>query len=762
MPTNFPSVLNTQNYACQSLISISKGKRCFRFETNIRQYAQFFYISFPSVGGIRFNSGHTGLFEPDSFFDISYNQTDENQLEIYPVNGQSIKVVLIWDEKSWRLDFYNDSNKVLYIDNTMVLYGYDADNIHRNVVLKGKVTEGERFFGLGERFNGVFQNGMRIPLWNVDCCHPPLTLSREPGRPKTQGYKNVPLLHSTAGYSLFFNSTYAGTADIACYEPSEYSLEFAGTIFDVFFWLGTTKSALHSYLKLTGFPILPPRWVFDYWAGGGIQVWYRNGRENCVDTFRECLEKYQELGTPISAIYAESHEAHHPDPAFYKVFAEFGTRPFAWTNSRIAKAEDSRIRLEQLQVKRKSDPTRNMPEDYIDFSHPRSKDVLTEHYTPLWELGLRGSMIDYADNVAEDSQFYNGMSGDEMHNYYSYLYAKMFHDTWSSWLGDDYFLFSRSGCAGSQHWSGQFAGDLYATFPGLRQAVTAGLSISTSGFSNWGSDIGGYFGSMPTPELYIRWLQFGAFSPLMRAHGMTVRDPWYYGDEAVAAFKKYYWLRHSLLDYIYSGACAAHLQGDTLIRLLAIEYPCDKRFHNVDDQYLFGNELMVCPVLEENADKRHVVFPEGTWTSLWRGEQVKGGGKNTVPAPIDEIPVYIRAGAVLPVRVSKQYELDADMNNGNVIHALLITPADNQRTVTVYRDAQTKIVFNVTPSTDGMVISADVPVEENTILLYGIPSAEAVVDGKVTATEIKENGTLKRTILSFEGKWQHIKLRFKP
>ncbi|MGD0914702.1 MAG: TIM-barrel domain-containing protein, partial [Terracidiphilus sp.] len=199
-------------------------------------------------------------------------------------------------------------------------------------------------------------------------------------------------------------------------------------------------------------------------------------------------------------------------------------------------------------------------------------------------------------------------------------------------------------------------------------SLTGGLSLSTSGFSNWGSDVGGYLGKADE-EVYLRWIEFGAFSPLMRFHGTEPREPWYYSDAAIGVYKKYAWLRENLLPYIYGSAQDTHASGVPLMRPLVSV---------ASDEYMFGDDLLVAPV-HTSGEHRTVSLPPGDWTEFWTGAPVKAGTID-ITVPVDGIPVYIRAGAMIPIEVAPDFELGESMSGGRVA-ALIVTPPDSERTL---------------------------------------------------------------------------------
>lgn len=185
------------------------------------------------------------------------------------------------------------------------------------------LAEDEAIYGTGERFNELDQVGRRLLMWNVDAGYHGNSADAELWR----GYKNIPILHSNRGYTLFFNSFYSASADIGYTNEQKYTLEFQGPQFDVYFWTGTPEENLVSYTDLTGKSVLLPKWAYQYSAGAGSEVWTSTG--SMYGMAVEAMEKYAELGTPnIAAVYVESIDG--DDANVYNVFKKTGTRVMKW------------------------------------------------------------------------------------------------------------------------------------------------------------------------------------------------------------------------------------------------------------------------------------------------------------------------------------------------------------------------------------------------------------------------------------------------
>jgi len=219
-------------------------------------------------------------------------------------------------------------------------------------------------------------------------------------------------------------------------------------------------------------------------------------------------------------------------------------------------------------------------------------------------------------------------------------------------------ILSRSAYTGQQrNGSISWSGDVSANWETLRRQIPAGLSFGISGFPYWTTDIGGFFrpkdqyASTDYHELLIRWFQFGAFCPIFRIHGyQSETEMWKYGPEVEKILTQYDELRYRLLPYIYSAAWGVTNRGETPMKALPFAYPNDLALRNVGDQFLFGDSLLVNPVVQKGAISRSVALPQGSnWVDFWTGQTYRGGQTILADAPLDRIPILAKAGSIVPL-----------------------------------------------------------------------------------------------------------------
>jgi alpha-D-xyloside xylohydrolase len=332
-----------------------------------------------------------------------------------------------------------------------------------------------------------------------------------------------------------------------------------------------------------------------------------------------------------------------------------------------------------------------------DAYHPEAREIYWDHLNRgIFSLGMDGWWLDSTEPDHHerkdddlDNKTYLG-SFRRVRNAYPLLHVGTIATRQKELTRDKrVFILTRSAFAGQQRYSANaWTGDVVADWDSLRNQISAGLNFSLTGIPYWNSDIGGFFlwlfpggyNNIAFHELYVRWMQFGAFCPMMRSHGTdSPRELWYYGKEgdwAYDAMKKMIDLRYSLLPYIYSASWDVTKNSSTMMRALMMDFAGDKNALDIDNQYMFGKNILVCPVTEpmyvkfrkesnryfgEKEDfsavkTTKVYLPAGTrWFDFWTGSELEGGQTVTREAPIDILPLYVRAGSIIPFGPQVQY-----------------------------------------------------------------------------------------------------------
>jgi alpha-glucosidase (family GH31 glycosyl hydrolase) len=624
-------------------------------------------VSFPAIGGMRLHGPRKGVFSPPTLSKLQLTRDTDGvtasarDLTVKVTTGDTWRISLERSEHSGSFWSVGRGDLRIYLN---------PSGEAKGIEIAGPLKPEEEIFGLGERFDSINQRGKTLTLWELDAWD-----STAMGGLSNQAYKPIPLWHSTTGYSAFWNTSYEIRADFGTDRQDRYRIVAHGPVLDLYIWPGDYTATVQEYTELTGRPLLPPVWSFEPWMGGGGGRWSEERWQSPVETMLDVVARFTNLDIPHSSIYAEGPGS--SESKLYRELEPRGIHVLTWGRSQATDWSMEQIQTAlpnvveaQLPLMRLTNgdlytfPQSNLLHyqfPYIDFTNPTAIDLVRAYWKRRLDLGVAGTMVDFADLVPRDALFSDGTSGEEMHNAYVRAYDHTIHQVFGEWRDTDFILFARGAAPGTQVDAGQMAGDHASNFRGLDESLNGGLSLSVSGFSNWGSDVGGYWGK-PDEEVYLRWIEFGAFSPLMRFHGTEPREPWYYSDAAVTVYRKYAWLRENLLPYVYGTAQDAHTVGVAIMRpLISV----------AKDEYMFGDDLLVAPV-HTPGDRRPIAFPRGDWTDFWTGEPVTAE-KLDAAVPLDEIPVFLRSGAIVPVELAPSFKFGESMTNGRV-PVLIVTP----------------------------------------------------------------------------------------
>jgi alpha-D-xyloside xylohydrolase len=562
----------------------------------------------------------------------------------------------------------------------------EVNNGPRRVVRTGlsvDLAPDERIYGLGEQFRGLERTGQETELWHAE----PLGTETE------RAYKNVPFHLSTRGYGMLVDTTARATYDLGASSTASGTVAVEEDALSVVLFGGPSfADVLETYTAYAGRPPRPPKWSFGVWMSR-LGYESREELESVAARLRE-----EELPTDVLHLdpfwMRERHSTdlvwdteQFPDPeGMIDGLHDDGFRVSVWENPHVpvgteafAEAAAEGYLIEDG-TGRAYVMDRTCQGDYrgglVDFTDPDAVDWWQERHRDLLATGVDAFKTDYGEYVPEDAVLANGRSGRTMHNAYPYLYNEAVYEVAREARGDDALLWARSAWTGSNRFPVHWGGDPQTSWAGMAAALHGGLSASLSGFGFWSHDVGGFRGT-PSPELYVRWTQFGLLSSHARCHGTTPREPWAFGDEAVENFRTYARLRYRLLPYLYSLAEQVSRTGLPVVRPLLLEFQDDPLAHDVADQFLLGPALLVSPVFHGGGET-DVYLPEGEWRDHWTGERHDGGRRVTVDAPLERTPVFVRAGSVVPTRDPAQHvpagtpaelELDATLASDGAAEA---------------------------------------------------------------------------------------------
>jgi alpha-D-xyloside xylohydrolase len=364
----------------------------------------------------------------------------------------------------------------------------------------------------------------------------------------------------------------------------------------------------------------------------------------------------------------------------------------------------------------------------VDFTNPAARDWYTGKLRVLLRQGVDCFKTDFGERVPVDVAWHDGSDPERMHNYYAQVYNQVVFDLVREERGEgEAVLFARSATSGGQQFPVHWGGDCESTFGAMAESLRGGLSLGLSGFGFWSHDIGGFEGT-PTPAVFKRWVQFGLLSSHSRLHGSkSYRVPWDYGDEAVAVTRDFTRLKHRLVPYLYRAALQARDHGTPVMRAMVLEFPDDPSCHQLDRQYMLGDDLLVAPVLSEDGTVDYYV-PEGTWTHLLTGEPVTGPRWHRETHGFDTLPLLARPGSVIPFGASDEGP-EYDWADGITLR--VYAPADGAEVLTAIPspDGGIAAVFRTTRTGDVVRVEAEGTTKPWQVQLIGADEAVSVVTG---------------------------------
>jgi len=525
--------------------------------------------------------------------------------------------------------------------------------------LSWRTRNDDHYFGLGEKFTRFEKTSSRATIWEADTCGSNTT---------DMSYKAVPVLFSTAGWALMLHSSFRSYWEIGSFSYATASMMVEDSKLDLFLILAPSlKEQVQTYTALTGKPKMPPKWALGLWMSRApyfnrsqlLEVADRLRAEHIpcdvfnIDPTWMVRNYYNDIGVEVCNFDWNEADWGKPEDLF-ATFAEKGFNICLWINPYFS--EDSPAYAE---AKEKGYLVQtidggiarlefNLAAGIVDFTNPAAMIWWQNKLTNLLRQGASVFKVDFSDRVPENALFFNRRTGKEMHNLYAHLYVQAVYEAVEEITGKG-MVWRRLGYIGTQRYPGSWAGDTQVTWEGMKGALRGGLSAAFTGEAFWSHDMGGFVGPKPAEELYIRWVQFGLLSPLSRFHGTTPREPWHYGETALGITRHYTQLRYALIPYLLAMAHESVDEGLAFMRPMVLEFPSEPFIHQVDDQYMLGSDLLVAPIFKPGARSRVVYFPQGQWWSLEkRGQVMSNPGLQEVEAPLERVPLFVRAGAIIP------------------------------------------------------------------------------------------------------------------
>lgn len=627
----------------------------------------------------RIRSSWNGKFEANEHLMVSRYDwaavplTVKEEKEYTTISSSALVLKLY--KNPLRLDVYDRKGKLLCAETAGALLKEG-----RQVGVTKKLLANEHFFGFGERMDFMDRRHKKVHL----------NVGRGKGKPHQIGAYNimeanycpVPFFMSTRGYGIFFHNSFATTWDMGAKDKDRYSFTAADGELDYYFMFGPTFPAiLDHYTAITGKSPLLPQFALGLHAGTYSGGTWSHEEETSDQYVIALARKYRELGIPVDLIWLDST---------WRLFGENGGKgatSFEWRETfknpkrmfdslyamdykmvglhirpRFDNAKKLNL-LDQARAKGYTYPENGQPGEFVNFFDPNAVQWwwdngvmriagLGAKFLKTDEGSAFGALANESEKVGP-----TGKDAERLHNVYPIAYAKAPFLQFEKLNGFRGLNQTREGYSGIQRYPYIFAGDWPSEWQYFAPVIKAGLNVGLSGVGSWAHCMGG-FEHLADPELYIRWVQFGMFSPIALVFGMDhpgYKEPWNYGDAGLKNFKNYDLLRYRLFPYLYTTMYQQHQSGVPMMRALVLDNQEDENVYDIADQYMLGDQLMVAPVTTKGAVTRTVYLPEGTWFNYWTAEKMAGKNYYHVVAPLDTLPLFVKAGSIIPMQPEMKY-----------------------------------------------------------------------------------------------------------
>jgi alpha-D-xyloside xylohydrolase len=533
----------------------------------------------------------------------------------------------------------------------------ERNDVPNRVTCSLKAKADECFAGTGERFAKMDLSGRTFQLRNQD----------GQGVNNRRTYKNIPFYLSSEHYGLFLHTTSFAKFSLADHSTRSAQVLVEEPVLDLFLIGGeTAEQILFGYRQLTGFPTMPPLWSFGTWMS---RMTYFS-----ADEVNDICHRMRTEGYPCDVIHLDTgwfktdwlcewkfNDERFPDPKkFIADLKKDGYRVSLWQLPYISynaeQYEEANANDYISKSERKISGSSNFSmEDYagtIDFTYDKATEWYKGLLKKLLDMGVVCIKTDFGEDIHLDAE-YHSMTPAKLHNLYPLLYQKAAYEITKEVAGDG-IVWARAGWAGCQRYPLHWGGDSACSWDGLAGSLKGGLHIGLSGFGFWSHDVPGFHGvpnfmnSVLPDDIYVRWTQFGVFSSHLRYHGSHEREPWHYPTIAPIV-KKWLQLRYRLIPYILEQSEKVTHTGYPVLRALLFHHPEDKTCWHIEDQYYFGDNMLVAPVMNSE-NRRDIYLPEGKWVNFFTGEILEGERwLRNVEVPLEQMPVYVKYGAEIPV-----------------------------------------------------------------------------------------------------------------
>ena len=622
--------------------------------------------------------------------DGSWKVIETNDKIIYSSDYGTIQI----NKNPWRIVLKDKAGRILSqtaalsdADSTQVKYTpfcfvkRGSDNARRiNPVFT--LTADEMIFGCGESATGLNKAGQKVNLFVTD-----------PQGPETdQMYKPIPFFMSNRGYGMFMHTSAPVTCDFGATYIGLNKMFMGDENLDLFVFFGEPKDILDEYTDLVGKPGMPPLWSFGTWMSRITYFSEKEGYDVAANIRKNkypCDVIHFDTGwfdVDWQCDYKFSENRFQNPQQMLKDLRSQGFHVCLWQLPYFTPKNRYFSELIEKDMYVKNGNGELPYEDVVlDFSNPETVKWYQDKLAGLLNIGVSAIKVDFGEAAPLNGIYASGKSGWYEHNLYPVRYDMAVSEITKK-LHNENIMWARAAWAGSQRYPLHWGGDAATTNTGLLGTLRAGLSFGLSGFSFWSHDMGGFVKSTPE-DLHCRWIPFGFLTSHTRAHGAPPTEPWLYDSKRVQdVFRKSAEMKYRLMPYVYAQAKECTEKGLPMLRALFVEFPDDPGAWKVDDEYLFGSQILVAPLLEFGMTGRTVYLPEGKWID-YQTEKVYEGGWHRIEAGSLPIIMLVRDGSVLPHLKLAQSTAEMDWSKMSLkvysadkkqAEGLVCLPADNR------------------------------------------------------------------------------------
>ena len=540
----------------------------------------------------------------------------------------------------------NDSTQVKLLPFSFIKRGSDNSRSVNPVFL---LSPGERIYGCGESFGALNKVGQKVQLSVTD-----------PQGPETDGqYKPVPFYFSNRGYGIFMHTSAPVTADFGASYIGAQRLFMADEQLDLFVFLGSPKEILYEYTGITGRSPMLPLWSFGTWMS---RITYFSQEEGL-----DIAKKLRQYRIPSDVIHFDTGwfgvdwqcdyqfaKDRFKDPVgMLKQLKKDGFHTCLWQLPYFTpKNRFFQEIIERGMHVKNADGGMPYEDAVLDFTNAETVQWYQQKILGLLKQGVSTIKCDFGEAAPYDGFYHNGRGGLYEHNLYPLRYNKALWEAVEQQYPGEGIIWARSAWAGSQRYALHWGGDAATTNTGMLGDLRGGLSFGLSGFSFWSHDMGGFVTASPE-DIYRRWLPFGFLSSHTRAHGAPPTEPWLISESFTQAFRQAAEMKYKLMPYVYAQAKDCSERGLPMVRALLVEFPEDKGAWLVEDEYMFGSQLLVAPLMESGTG-RDVYLPSfrGTeghskWIDYQTGKVYDSGWQHIEAGEIPCI-ILVRDGSIIP------------------------------------------------------------------------------------------------------------------